>query len=239
MHWDVLEKQLHEDRRYKEILRNDSEFQELLKSHYCIEQSTNSTQSSDIQPNNSHPQLNTIKDVNTIENNDDSKYNQIYDKFSSLLSNLQISSYMDLRGKKIGPYALEIDLWKYLESFPKHLYSSTISKVNLDYLRELSWIYDSKEKHPSPETVAFMTGVMDINTHLSHFNQPHRDSVVTYVVAEYDKYIPREYYHVTPQDIWKQTEVRTIDCGHVIAALQHQKDFRIAIKDSLEKLMLL
>ena len=44
---------------------------------------------------------------------------------------------------------------------------------------------------------------------------------------------------MTPKDIWEQTEVRTIDCGHVIAALQHQKDFRDAIRDSIEKVSII
>lgn len=226
---------MHENPRYKEILRNDSEFQELLKMHYHYDQQP-VTVNSDQQP------VTVNSETKITENSEEkygSKYFEIYNKFSSLLGSLQLSSYMDLRGKKIGPFALEIDLWKYLDSLPMHLYNSTASKVNFDYLREIMWTYDSKASMPSPETVAFMTGVMDINTHLSHFNKPHPDSVVTYVVAEHDKYIPREYYHVTPKDIWEQTEVRTIDCGHVIAALQHQKDFRDAIRDSIEKVSII
>jgi len=220
--WDILEKQLAEDKRYEHILRNDMEFQQLLESHY-------------VNPNDNQPNQQPVQ-TSKVNIEESGKYNQVYEKFTSLLSNLQLSSYMDLRGKKIGPYALEVDLWKQIESFPKHLYHSTANKFNLDYLRELSWVYELKGSTPSKETVAFMTGVMDQATHLSHYNTPHEDSVITYVVAEHDRYIPHECYQVTPQDIWKQTEVRSLNCGHIIGALQHQQDFRSAIKDSFDKL---
>ena len=81
-----------------------------------------------------------------------------------------------------------------------------------------------------------MTALMDQATHLTHFNKPHKDSAIIYVVANHDKYINRDFYNVTPKDVWPQTEVRTIDCGHVLGCVMHQKIFRNAINDAFKKL---
>ena len=216
--WDVLEKQLTTNQQYKDILRQDQEFQSMLQSHYIKNGLVDS-------------------DNRKLESEEESRLSQIYSSFTSLFSNVHIGQYFDLRGKKIGPIAMEFDFLKYLYSVPQ-LYNSTTKYLNFDYLKELVWPYDSESKEPSEETIAYMTAIMDQATHLSHYNKPHEDSPIVYVVAEHDRYIPRECYHVTPQDIYggKQTEVRPLDTGHVLAIIQHHDEFRKAIKDAFVKL---
>lgn len=225
VNWQVLDEQLEREPIYSKLLRQDEEFKRLLKTHYVC-------------PNSSEGLNQPIQQSNDTTKNesDDSKASFLYSKFSSILPNLQISSYIDFRGKKIGPIALEVDLWKYLETIPKSLYNSTNNRLNLDYIREFALSSNFVSTSPSKETVAYMTAIMDQATHLSHFNKPHKDSPITYVVAEHDRYIPREFYNVTPQDIYPQAEVRTINTGHVMAVLKYQQDFRDAIRDCYEKL---
>ena len=182
------------------------------------------------------PIIQETQNVNDNHTESESKQSTLFTKFSSVLPDIPLSSYLDLRGKKIGSIALDTDLWKYMDAIPKQIYNSTYGRLNLDYLREISITRDSKVKRPSKETKDYMTAIMDQATHLSHYNKPNKESPIIYVVAEHDKYIPREFYNVTPQDIWPGTEVRTLDTGHVIACLNRQSDFRNAIKDAYGRL---
>lgn len=228
VNWDVLEKQLQSEPEYHRILRQDDHFLQVLGTHY-VKPGSEQTHCDQQQQ-----QIGITKNKNGIE--DDSTFNQLYSNVSSFLSNLQLSSYIDIRGKRIGPLALELDFLKYIHSVPRNVYNTTTQYLNLDQIRELLWTYDPSAAKPSEETIAYMTALMDQATHLSHFNKPHKDSPVIFVVADHDQYIPREFYHVTPKDIYPQTEVRTIDTGHVLAILQHQDVFRKAIQDAFEQL---
>ena len=165
-----------------------------------------------------------------------SKISEMFNNITSMFSGAQIRHHFDFMRKKQVPSALEIDFMKYLYTVPE-LYNSTAKFLNVDYLKDLIWPYEKEWKEPSEETVDFMTAIMDQATHLSHYNKPHPDSAVVFVVADHDRYIPRECYNVTPRDIYgEQTEIRTIDAGHVLAILQHNDEFRTAIKDAFVKL---
>ena len=213
--WDVLEKQLETIPEYKDVLRKDPEFQYMLRTHYT---------DGSVQNAPTHPVV-----------DDPSMLSQIYSNFTSLFSNIPVGQFFD--GKKTRSVALEMDFLKYLQTIPD-FYNTTSKYLNLDSFKEYVWPFDSEAKKPSKETVAYMTAIMDQATHLSHYNKPHRDSPIIYVVAEHDRYIPREFYHVTPLDVYskEQTEVRVLDTGHVLAILQHQDEFRKAIVDAFVKL---
>ncbi|XP_002162928.3 protein ABHD18 [Hydra vulgaris] len=151
-----------------------------------------------------------------------STYDHVYNKITNVFSSIDLSSSIS---KKIVPD--EVALRKYVEPIQKQILNPSLN--NLKRIRELFSI-------PSNNTLAYMTALMDQATHLAHFNKPHKDSAIIYVVANHDKYINRDYYNVTPKDVWPQTEIRTIDCGHVLGFVMHQKIFRDAIYDAFKML---
>lgn len=166
----------------------------------------------------------------------DDKPSKTSEIFNNVASMFHFGQYFDFKGKKQLPNALEMDFVKYLYTLPG-LFNTSSKFMNIDYLKDLVWPYEKEVKEPSEETVHFMTAIMDQATHLVHYNKPHPDSPVIFVVAEHDRYIPRECYKVTPSQIYGgQTEVRTIDSGHVLAILQHNIEFRTAIRDAFVKL---
>ena len=84
-------------------------------------------------------------------------------------------------------------------------------------------------------TVHFMNFVMDEATHLKNFPQPVDCSLVRFVVAEHDAYVPRDNI-TSPCDIWPGCTVEYINTGHVAASLNHQDVFRKAIKHTMDRL---
>ncbi|XP_066911686.1 protein ABHD18-like [Clytia hemisphaerica] len=223
--WDVLEKQLSTNPKYNEMLRKDEAFKQMLQNHY-IENA--------LYGNDNHPPAPKSDSTAATET---SALSGMYNSVTSLFSNVQLGQYFDLKGKKIGPSSLEMDLMKYLYTVPQ-LYNSTTKYFNFDHLKELIWPYESESKQPSKETIDYMTAIMDQATHLAHYNRPHEDSPIIFVSAEHDRYIPRECYKVTPMDVYgnHKTEVRTIDAGHVLAIIQHHEEFRDAIRDAFVKM---
>lgn len=182
-----------------------------------------------------HYVKNVLVDTPTT-NDEPSKISEMFNNVTSMFPGAHIGQYFDIKGKKQLSNALEIDFMKYLYTVPG-FFNTTTKFLNVDYLKDLVWPYEKEGKEPSEETVHFMTAIMDQATHLVHYNKPHPDSPVIFVVAEHDRYIPRECYKVTPSHIYgEQTEVRTIDTGHVLAILQHHNEFRTAIKDAFVKL---
>ena len=208
----MLQEQLTTNAQYKDILRKDEGFENMLKNHYI---------------------KNALVDIPTT-NDESSKISEMFNNVTSIFPHF--GNYFDFKGKNQLPNTIETDFMKYLYTVPG-LLGTTTKYLNVDYLKDLVWPYEKEEKEPSEETVQFMTAIMDQATHLVHYNKPHPDSPVIFVVAEHDRYIPRECYKVTPPHIYgKQTEVRTIDTGHVLAILQHHHEFRTAIKDGFVKL---
>ena len=84
-------------------------------------------------------------------------------------------------------------------------------------------------------TVDFMNFVMDEATHLKNFPKPVDSSLARFVVAKHDAYIPRDNV-MSVCNIWPDSTVEYINCGHVAASLNHQDVFRRAIKDTLDQL---
>lgn len=93
-----------------------------------------------------------------------------------------------------------------------------------------------KEGLPAKQsTLDFMNYVMDEETHLRNFPPPVDPSLVHFVVAKNDAYIPRNN-QTSPSDIWPGCTVEYIDSGHVGGSLKHQDVFRRVIWDTLRKL---
>lgn len=86
-----------------------------------------------------------------------------------------------------------------------------------------------------PSTVEFMNFVMDEATHLKNFPPPLDPSLVHFVVAKNDAYVPRDNV-MSPCDVWPGCSVEYIDSGHVVASLNHQDVFRRVISNTLKKL---
>ena len=117
----------------------------------------------------------------------------------------------------------------------EHIYNNVKSNF-LDYLP--SFLRKTKGTGTSStrsETVDFMNFVMDEATHLKNFPQPVDSSLVRFVVAKHDAYIPRDNIP-SPCDIWPGCSVEYINCGHVAASLNHQGVFRRVIKDVFDQL---
>lgn len=221
--WQVLERQLDEIPEYRKLLRDDSEFKRNLVHHY-----TNSSYLTTLRAQQEEDSglLNT-------------QYNQLYSSVSSIVESIKPWSYIDYQGKRLGSMIVEADVWKYMLTISKQFpdFSSTYKRLNLEMLGSMIWNNNgSPDFKPSQETLDYMVTIMDQGTHLKYYNKPHPDSSIIYVNAEHDRYFPKESFAMTPKDVWEQTEMRSIDCGHVLGVLQHQSDFRNAIKDSFQAL---
>ncbi|KAL7646588.1 UNVERIFIED_CONTAM: hypothetical protein RMT77_001839 [Armadillidium vulgare] len=84
------------------------------------------------------------------------------------------------------------------------------------------------------EALQFMRGIMDECTHLGNFDVPVDTSLIIIVAANDDGYMPRN--GVIPlTDLWPNSELRTLNNGHITAFLFNQQVFRNAIKDAFDK----
>lgn len=84
------------------------------------------------------------------------------------------------------------------------------------------------------EALQFMRGIMDECTHLGNFSVPVDPSLIIIVAADDDGYMPRD--GVIPlTDLWPNSELRTLNNGHITAFLFNQQVFRNAIKDAFDK----
>lgn len=88
---------------------------------------------------------------------------------------------------------------------------------------------------PSSSAIDFMNFVMDEATHLKNFPEPVDCSLVRFVIAEHDAYVPRDNV-ISPSEIWPGCTVDYINTGHVMALLNHLNVFRKAIKQSMDQL---
>lgn len=209
--WKVLENQLNDVPEYMTLLRNDAEFRRKLVTHY-----TNPDYLM---------QLRERQDVSS----------GFLSSISSFVSNSKPLAYFDSQGKRLGSLIVEADMWKHMESFSKQIpdLTSAYERLKMEMVKNIVWKSNGNFQ-PSQTTLDFMVTLMDQATHISHYNKPREGSKIIYVSAENDRYMPRECYNLTPQDVWKDTEIRYIDSGHVMGILQHQQDFREAIKDGCQ-----
>lgn len=99
----------------------------------------------------------------------------------------------------------------------------------------LKTIKARKDFSAKSETVDFMNFVMDEATHLQNFPPPVDTSLVRFLVAKHDAYVPRDNV-MSPCDIWPGCTVEYINSGHVAASLNHQDVFRRVISDTLGQL---
>jgi len=99
----------------------------------------------------------------------------------------------------------------------------------------LKTIKTRKDFSAKSETVDFMNFVMDEATHLKNFPPPVDTSLVRFLVAKHDAYVPRDNV-MSPCDIWPGCTVEYINSGHVAASLNHQDVFRRVISDTLGQL---
>ena len=139
-------------------------------------------------------------------------------------------SFLENQTKNLGESGLQT-LYLQREDVYKYGIKSMIFNHLPSVLREAQDTTSSRSK-----TVDFMNFVMDEATHLKNFPQPVDCSLVRFVAAEHDGYVPRENI-MSPCDIWPGCTVEYINSGHVTASLNHQDVFRKAIKHTMDQLM--
>ncbi|XP_023321753.1 protein ABHD18 [Eurytemora carolleeae] len=115
------------------------------------------------------------------------------------------------------------------DQFIKDSFLSPQSNISLKYFRKLS-----TENRTSIEAFMFMRGLMDECTHLENFSSPLDPELIEIVAAKYDAYQPQG--RVKPlEDLWRGSNIRFVEEGHVSSYLFHQNVFREAIYDSFNK----
>lgn len=88
---------------------------------------------------------------------------------------------------------------------------------------------------PRTKAIDFMNFVMDEATHLKHFPKPVDCSLVQFVIAKHDAYVPRDNV-MSPSEIWPGCKLDYISTGHIMASLNQLSVFRKAIKLSMDQL---
>ena len=141
----------------------------------------------------------------------------------------------DVDKKKLGIFAVDFDSLLKLDNLSTNLMSSITGRLNFDLLRQYSLIDSWNSSSITQDTIDYMDFMLYQFTDLEHFAQPHPNSAVIFVSANHDSYVPMNNIQ-SPVDIWTSSEMRSIDCGHVMGVLRYQKMFRDAIRDALSKL---
>ncbi|ESP00013.1 hypothetical protein LOTGIDRAFT_213219 [Lottia gigantea] len=124
-----------------------------------------------------------------------------------------------------------------LKSIPQTLkYAASKSKLSVpkmaaDATKKLKL---NGKKGFSPESMAFLQGVMDECTHLANYSVPVDPRLIIVVAAEKDAYIPRDGL-VSLDQLWPGAEIRYINTGHVTSIIFNQSVFRKAIQDSFQR----
>lgn len=95
-------------------------------------------------------------------------------------------------------------------------------------------IYSKDEKNDAlRDAFNFMVGVMDENTHLGNFDLPVDPQLAIILNASYDGYVPKSNL-IPLNELWKGSNLRNINAGHVAAIIFYHKLFQQAIVDSLD-----
>ena len=141
----------------------------------------------------------------------------------------------DVDKKKLGIFAVDFDSLLRLDNLTSNWMNSISERLNFDLLRQYSFIDSGISSDIAQDTIDYMDFILYQLTHLENFTQPHPDSAVIFVSANHDSYVPMSNIK-SPADIWIDSEMRNIDCGHVMGVLRYQKMFRDAIRDALSRL---
>ena len=141
----------------------------------------------------------------------------------------------DIDKKKLGIFAVDFDSLLKLDNISTNLVSSITGKLNFDLLRQYSLIDSWGSSNITQDTLDYMDYILYQLTDLENFSHPHTNSAVIFVSANHDSYVPMGDIK-SPADIWTGSEMRSIDCGHVMGVLRYQKIFRDAIRDALSRL---
>ena len=153
-------------------------------------------------------------------------------------SNLYYSKRLrnfDVDKKKLGIFAVDFDSLLKLDNLSTNLVSSITDRINFDTIRQYSPIDSWSNGDITQDTMDYMDYILYQLTHLENFSHPELNSAVIFVCANHDSYVPMNNVQ-SPADVWTDSEMRSIDCGHVMGVLRYQKTFRDAIRDALSRL---
>ena len=153
---------------------------------------------------------------------------------SSLYYSKRLRNY-DVDKKKLGIFAVDFDSLLKLDNLSTNLVSSITDKLNFDTIRQYSPIDSWSNSDVTRDTMDYMDYILYQLTHLENFSHPELNAAVIFVCANHDSYVPMNNVK-SPADIWTDSEMRSIDCGHVMGVLRYQKTFRDAIRDALSRL---
>ena len=141
----------------------------------------------------------------------------------------------DVDKKKLGIFAVDFDSLLKLDNISANLVSNITGRLNFDLLKQYSLIDIWSSSNITQDTFDYMDYILHQLTDLENFTHPHSDSAVIFVSANHDSYVPMSDIR-SPADIWTGSEMRSIDCGHVMGVLRYQKIFRDAIRDALSRI---
>eukprot|EP00794_Sanderia_malayensis_P017387 gene17387-19127_t len=218
--WKKLEEQLNSQPQYTRLLEK-----------YCPEyanRNTDEMQSYALAGNMYDPTVFDAKDL--LQGN----LSQSERMKSDYGTDNQYKNY-DVRKKKLGPFAFDLESLSSLNNFQTNFLNTFSERLNFDSLKQYSFPSESLPKNISKETVDYLNGILQEFTHLRNYNTPVSGCKIINVFANYDKYVPRDHSS-SLAELWPETEIRYIDCGHIIGVLKYQKVFRDAIADALDKL---
>lgn len=153
---------------------------------------------------------------------------------TNLFISKRLKNY-DVDKKKLGIFAVDFDSLLRLDNLSTNLMNSITERLNFDLLRQYSLIDGGISSDINQDTIDYLDHILYQLTHLENFLQPHPESPIIFVSANHDSYVPMNN-NKTPAEIWPKSELRSIDCGHVMGVLRYQKIFRDAIRDALSRL---